>query len=152
MYTTSINESLSLLAQWNLHALVLHGTQVLRHTNRGPSIVHGYPEREGIYKVYWDVGWKHDWKVVHLGLTQRQQMKQNKKRINYSRERCHTHMHIQGGWTPQCASGAPEIEIMCKMGQHCHLDIFLKIRQEPLYEITFNTNCKRLNKIACLLH
>jgi hypothetical protein len=85
--------------------------------------------------------------------------KQNKKRINYSRERCHP--HIQGGWTPhahggdllcQCASGAPRIEIMCKMGQHCHLDIFLKIRQEPLYEITFNTNCKRLHKITCLLH
>jgi len=31
-------------------------------------------------------------------------------------------------------------------------DIFLKIRQEPLYEIMFYTNCYRLQKIACLLH
>jgi len=27
------------------------------------------------------------------------------------------------------ASGAPGIEIMCKTGQHCHLDIISKMRQ-----------------------
>ena len=129
VYTTSINESLSLLARWNLHALVLHGTQVLRHTNRGPSVVHGYPEREGIYKVYWDVGWKHDWEVVHLGLTQKQQ---NKK--GYTTHVSGAIPIFRGGWTPhahggdllrQRASGAPGIEIMCKMCQQ--FTFFLKI-------------------------
>jgi hypothetical protein len=162
VYTTSINESLSLRAQWNLHALVLHSTQVLRHTNRGPSVVHGYPEREGIYKVYWDVGWKHDWKVVHLGLTQRQQ---NENRIkkdklltwavpspypggmnpSCSRWRSALSMRIWDTWNWNNVQNGSALSLR-------YLDTFLKIRQEPLYEIMFNTNCKRLHKIACLLH